>query len=52
MLFHLMCSNLCYGEEGAEQMEEMRKTQVEKKKGVEAAPRDEKRERKGEKIDN
>lgn len=52
MLFHLLYSDLCDMRERAEQMEEMRERQVEKRREVEGRPRDEESNRKGKKTDN
>lgn len=54
MLFHLLYSNLCVmmERERAEQMEEMRERQVEKRREVEGGSRDEKSDRNGKETDN
>lgn len=52
MLFHLLYSNLFVMKERAEQMEEMRERQVEKRREVEGRARDEKSNRKGKETDN
>ncbi len=51
-MFHLLYSNLCVMRERAEQMEEIRERQVEKRREVEGRARDEKSNRKGKETDN